>query len=201
MDRRFRLRLEQLVADCQVPGDAFVGLRQRLEEFVQPFFDSLPSPESRSHGQTYISGLLSDVARKNTESIAYRHDLDRQVLQRFVGYTNWDHRPLLDKLTRQVAAEIGEPDAVIVFDPSGFAKRGSESVGVQRQWCGRLGKVENCQIGIYMGYVTRREQVLVDERLYLPQEWNRRRLTKCGVPRDMAHQTPTPSIPGTSGRA
>jgi SRSO17 transposase len=76
-----------------------------------------------------------------------------------------------------------------VFDPSGFAKRGSESVGVQRQWCGRLGKVENCQVGIYMGYVTRREQVLVDERLYLPQEWTRRRLTKCGVPREVTHQT------------
>jgi SRSO17 transposase len=189
MERRFRVRLDQLLADCHVPDDAFSGITQRLESFAQPFVALLPSPESQAHGHTYISGLLSDVARKNTESIAYRHDLDRQVLQRFIGYTTWDHKPLLDELTRQVVAEIGEPDAVIVFDPSAFPKRGSESVGVQRQWCGRLGKTENCQVGVYMGYVTREEQVLVDERLYLPKEWNRRRLNKCRVPKEVEHQT------------
>ena len=189
MDRRFPLRLEQLLADCDVPDDAFDDLTQRLQDFARPFLASLPSPESRDHGHTYISGLLSDVARKNTESIAYRHDKDRQVLQRFLGYTTWDHVPLLDELTRQVAAEIGEADAVLVFDPSAFAKRGSESVGVQRQWCGRLGKTENCQVGVYMGYVTRTEQVLVDERLYVPKEWTRRRLTKCGAPKEVTHQT------------
>ena len=133
MDRRFQLRLEQLLADCHVPDDAFEDLTQRLNGFVEPFLASLPSPESRDHGHTYISGLLSDVARKNTESIAYRHEIDRQCLQRFIGYTDWDHKPLLDELTRQVVAEIGEADAVIVFDPSAFAKSGTESVGVQRQ--------------------------------------------------------------------
>jgi SRSO17 transposase len=189
MDRRFQLRLEQLLADCHVPDDAFEVITQRLGDFVEPFLASLPSPESRDHGHTYLSGLLSDVARKNTESIAYRHEIDRQCLQRFIGYTEWDHKPLLDELTRQVAAEIGEADAVIVFDPSAFAKRGTESVGVQRQWCGRLGKTENCQLGVYMGYVTRAEQVLVDERLYLPKEWTRKRLKKCGVPKEVKHQT------------
>lgn len=189
MDRRFQLRLEQLLADCNVPDNAFDELTQRLHDFAQPFLESLPSPESRDHGNTYLSGLLSDVARKNTESIAYRHDKDRQVLQRFIGYTDWDHKPLLDELTRQVAAELGEADAVIVFDPSAFAKSGSESVGVQRQWCGRLGKTENCQVGVYMGYVTRTEQVLVDERLYVPKQWTRTRLKKCGVPKEVKHQT------------
>jgi len=191
MDRRFRLRLEQLLTDCMVPPTAFDGLLERLELFARPFLTSLPSPESRTHGRTYLAGLLSDVARKNTESIAYRHDLDRQGLQRFIGYREWDHKPLLDELTRQVAKEIGEADAVLVFDPSGFPKRGSESVGVRRQWCGRLGKTENCQVGIYMGYVTRREQVLVDERLYLPAEWgtDRKRRKKCGVPRVVEHRT------------
>lgn len=189
MERRFRLRLDQLLADCTIPDDALTGLAQRLEDFARPFLESLPSPESRDHGHTYLAGLLSDVARKNTESIAYRHGKDRQVLQRFLGYTPWDHAPLLDELTRQVAAEIGEADGVIVFDPSAFAKKGTESVGVQRQWCGRLGKTENCQVGIYMGYVTRQEQVLVDERLYLPKEWTRQRLTKCGVPEEVTQQT------------
>ena len=191
MDRRFEVRKEELLADCKVEPDAFAGVLQRLEQFARPFLDSLPSAASKSHGHTYMSGLLSDVQRKNTESIAYRHDLDRQVLQRFVGYMEWDHEPLLDELTRQIATTIGERDAVIVFDPSGFPKRGSESVGVQRQWCGRLGKTENCQLGVFMGYVTRNEQVLVDERLYLSEEWiaDKSRRKKCGVPKHVRHQT------------
>jgi SRSO17 transposase len=191
MDRRFTLRKEELLADSEVGPEAFTDIEQRLEKFAEPFVASLPSPESKIHGHTYMAGLLSDVARKNTESIAYRHDVDRQVLQRFIGSTDWDHEPPLDELTRQVAAEIGEPDAVIVFDPSAFPKRGSESVGVQRQWCGRLGKTDNCQVGIYMGYVTRTEQVLVDQRLYLPTEWiaDKTRRTKCGVPAEIKHQT------------
>jgi SRSO17 transposase len=191
MERRFELRKDELLAGCQVSTEAFTDILRRLETFAEPFVASLPSPESRAHGRTYVSGLLSDVERKNTESIAYRHDLDRQVLQRFIGYMPWDHEPLLDELTRQVAAELGEPDAVIVFDPSGFPKRGPESVGVQRQWCGRLGKTENCQVGIYMGYVAHAEHALVDMRLYLPKKWaaDRTRRKKCGVPKEVRYQT------------
>ena len=66
---------------------------------------------------------------------------------------------------------LGEPDGVIVFDPSAFPKKGDKSVGVAMQWCGRLGKVENCQVGIYMAYVTRKEHAIVNVRLYLPEEW------------------------------
>src|ERR1700730_4318478 len=134
MERRFELRREELLAGCQVSPEAFTGIIGRLERFAEPFFLSLPSRESQGHGRTYVCGLLSDVQRKNTESIAYRHDLDRQVLQRFIGYMPWQHDPALDELTHQIAAELGESAAVIVFDPSGFPKRGPESVGVQRQW-------------------------------------------------------------------
>lgn len=191
MERRFRFRLKELLADCQVSSRTFIGIQERLEKFAEPFVASLPSPESRQHGRTYVAGLLSDVARKNTESIAYRHDLDRQVLQRFIGYLSWDQGPLLDELTRQVAAELGEADAVLVFDPSGFPKRGPESVGVQRQWCGRLGKTDNCQVGIYLGYVARAEHALVDFRLYLPKEWcrDRQRRKKSGVPQEVRYRT------------
>jgi len=191
MERRFEVRKEELLAGCQVSPAVFAGVMRRLEAFAEPFVASLPSPESRQHGRTYLSGLLSDVDRKNTESIAYRHDLDRQVLQRFVGYARWDYRPLLDELTDQVARELGEPDAVIVFDPSAFPKRGTESVGVKRQWCGRLGKTENCQVGVYLGYVSRREHALVDLRLYLPQDRARdkKHRQKCGVPGHVRFQT------------
>jgi SRSO17 transposase len=151
----------------------------------------MPSPESRRHTHTYLSGLLSDVGHKNAESIAYRYDLDRQVIQRFIGEVAWDHSPLTDELTRQVAAAIGRPDAVLVFDPSAFAKKGDASVGVQRQWCGRLGKVDNCQVGVYLGYVSDADHALVDFRLYLPRQWAKdcKRRKKAGVPKTVKYQT------------
>jgi SRSO17 transposase len=191
MEPRFERRKEQLLAGCQVPPTLFRGVMSRLEDFARPFAASLPSPESRHHSRTYIAGLLSDVERKNAESIAYRHDLDRQVIQRFLGEVDWDHEPLIGELNRQVAATIGHPDAVLVFDPSAFPKKGAASVGVQRQWCGRLGKVENCQVGVFLGYVTDTEHALVDFRLYLPREWaiDKKRRKKSGVPKDVRYRT------------
>jgi SRSO17 transposase len=191
MEPRFQGRKEQLLADCQVPPTAFRGAIHRLELFAQPFVASLPCPESQQHTHTYLSGLLSDLEHKNAEAIAYRYDLDRQTLQHYLGTSPWDHRPLMDELNRQVADAVGRPDAVLVFDPSAFPKKGEASVGVQRQWCGRLGKVENCQVGIYLGYVTEVEHVLVDFRLYLPDEWakDRPRRKQCGVPKEIRYRT------------
>ena len=86
-----------------------------------------------------------------------------------------------------------EPDAVLVFDPSAFPKKGTASVGVQRQWCGRLGKVENCQVGVFLGYVSDADHALVDFRLYLPQEWakDRKRRKRCGVPKEVKYRRGT----------
>src|SRR5512143_2879511 len=191
MEPRFQQRRDQLLADCQVPPATFRGAVSRLEAFARPFVAPLPSPESRQYTGTYLAGLLSDLEHKNAEAIAYRHALDRQTLQAFVGASPWDHTPPIDELNRQVAADLGRPDAVLVFDPSAFPKKGSASVGVQRQWCGRLGKVENCQVGVFLGYVTDSEHVLVDLRLYLPKEWakDRKRRKRCGVPKEIRYCT------------
>ena len=191
MEPRFQRRKDELLAGCQVPPSLFRGAVRRLESFAQPFVAALPSPESRSHSHTYLAGLLSDVERKNAESIAYRYDLDRQVIQRFIGEVDWDHGPLIEELSRQVARTIGRPDAVLVFDPSAFPKKGTASVGVQRQWCGRLGKVDNSQVGVFLGYVGDEEHALVDFRLYLPREWarDRKRRKKAGVPKGLTYRT------------
>jgi SRSO17 transposase len=191
MERRFELRKEELLADCQVSAAAISGMMGRLERFAEPFCACLRRPEQRQHAQTYVQGLLSDVDRKNAEAIAYRHDEDRQGLQTFLGTAPWDHQPLLFELTRQVGDALGETDGVLVFDPSAFPKKGRHSVGVARQWCGRLGKVENCQVGVFMGYVSRLEHALVDVRLYLPKEWakDRKRRRECGVPKEVRYQT------------
>lgn len=191
MERRFELRKEELLAGCQVSPTAFRGILERLEQFAEPFCACLGRPEQRQHAQTYLQGLLSDVERKNAEAIAYRHDQDRQGLQTFLGTAPWDYQPLLFELTRQVGQQLGEADGVVIFDPSAFAKKGTHSVGVARQWCGRLGKVENCQVGVFMGYASRTEQALVDMRLYLSREWarDRKRRKECGVPKEVRYQT------------
>jgi SRSO17 transposase len=191
MERRFRVRLEELLDDAQVRPSLLKGILPRLEMFLQPFVATLATPERQTNARHYVQGLLSELGSKDVESIAYLHDRERQGLQKFIGQTEWDHRPLLTELARQVGWELGEPDGVLVFDPSAFPKQGSESVGVQRQWCGRLGKIDNCQVGIYLGYASRREHALVDVRLYLPQEWakRQRRRRKAGVPDGLRFRT------------
>jgi SRSO17 transposase len=191
MERRFRIRLDELLVDSEVRTGLLRGVMPRLEAFLEPFLKALRTVEQKTNGTHYVSGLMSDLDSKDVESIAYLHDRDRQGLQKFIGQSEWDHRPLLDELARQVTSELGETDGVLVFDPSAFPKQGTESVGVQRQWCGRLGKTENCQVGIYLGYVSRREHALVDMRLYLPKTWanRKRRRNKVGVPADIRFRT------------
>jgi SRSO17 transposase len=191
MERRFRVRLDELLKDAEVGPGLLRGVMPRLETFLQPFVESLCSTEQRDNTQQYVSGLLSDLGSKDVESIAYLHDRERQGLQKFIGQSEWDHQPLLTELARQVGTELGEADGVLVFDPSAFPKKGTASVGVQRQWCGRLGKIDNCQVGIYLGYVSRKEHALVDVRLFLPKSWanSRKRRKKAGVPKDRRFQT------------
>jgi len=191
MERRFEARLQELMDEAIVPTDLWRDVLPRLEQFLRPFVEHLQRSEQRHNASTYVAGLISNLEAKNVESIAYLHDQERQKLQKFIGQAPWDYGPLLTELTRQVGQELGEADAVLVFDPSAFAKKGNASVGVQRQWCGRLGKLENCQVGVYLGYATRQEHALVDVRLYLPEEWakDKARRGRVGVPREVRFQT------------
>ena len=206
MERRFRVRLGELLDDAEVHPDLLRGLVPRLEGFVRPFVAALGSDARRQNATHYIRVLVSNLGAKTAEAIAYLHDRERQGLQKFIGQADWDHTPLMAELARQVGAELGEPDAVLVFDPSAFPKKGTESAGVQRQLCGRLGKLENCQVGIYLAYVSRREHALVDVRLYLPEEWtrSRRRTRAAGVPRGVRfrtrHQLILDMLDGRGGR-
>jgi SRSO17 transposase len=191
MVSRFEIRKQELLAEAEVGPDLSRGMMERLEKFIRPYGEALATDERQRHAQEYVTGLLSHLESKTGESIAYLHAQDRQPIQKFIGQVAWDHQPLLKILAGQVAEQIGETDGVIVFDPSAFAKKGDKSVGVKRQWCGRLGKVENCQVGIYLGYVSQTEHALVDVRLYLPKEWakNRKRCREAGVPKKTRFQT------------
>lgn len=191
MERRFEVRKKEMLAECQTSPDLFADWEQRLDDFLEPFAELLNHEKQQENIVTYLSGLLSNVKRKNVESIAYEHDQIRQVLQHFIGQAEWDDSLLRAELARHVGRELGEDDGVLVFDPSSFAKKGTASVGVDRQWCGRLGKVDNCQVGIYLAYVARREHALVDMRLYLPEEWakDKKRRKKAGVPKEVRFAT------------
>lgn len=191
MHWRYRLRKQQLLDECEIGPDVFRGGIERLTEFARPFAACLVRQEQREHARTYLAGLVSDLKPKTAESIAYRHAQERHGLQHFVGSSTWDHRPLIRELVGQVGREIGSPDGVIVFDPSGFAKKGEASVGVQRQWLGRQGKVDNGQVGVFMAYASHHEHALVDVRLYLPKAWavDRARRKRCGIPKAERYRT------------
>jgi len=191
MDRRFALRKVQMCEQCVVRAESVGRLPAALSNFIRPFAERLCDVLQRGHAQQFCEGLLSNMNRKNTEAIAYEQDQERHNLQHFIGSSPWEHKPLIDELCSQVGAALGEADGVIVIDPSGFPKQGRKSAGVARQWCGRLGKVANCQVGIFLAYVSRREQVLCDFRLFLPQEWtkDRERCRAVGVPPTVVFQT------------
>jgi SRSO17 transposase len=164
---------------------------ERLRDFAVPYQHALETEAGKRNISLYLQGLLSHVPRKNAEAIAALVDVERLVLQAFIGTAPWDHRPLIQVLIGQVAERLGEPDGVIAFDPSSFPKRGTHSVGVKRQWCGHRGKVDNCQVGVYMGYVSRHDHAVLDFRLSLPQEWARdaQRRAECHVPPEVQYHT------------
>jgi SRSO17 transposase len=184
-------RREEVLSDCLVSPDVFHQMVDRLGEFVMPYQHALETEASGRHVHLYLEGLLSDLERKNAEKIATFVDVERQVIQDFIGTVPWDHRPLVTVLVGQVADRWGEPDGIIAFDPSSFPKRGTHSVGVKRQWCGHRGKVDNCQVGVFMGYVSHHDHVLLDFRLALPEEWARdeQRRQECHVPPEVRYHT------------
>jgi SRSO17 transposase len=137
-----------------------------------------------------IKGRLSGLDRKTSEPIAREADEPRRNLQRFVGAGEWDDEGVMAKLRSQVREELGDANGVMVLDPSSFPKKGTESCGVQRQWCGRLGKKENCQVGVFLVYAGSKGHAPLDRQLYVPESWakDKKRRQKCHVPRSLKYQ-------------
>jgi len=184
-------RQEALLRDCIVSPDVFDHMVERLRDFAVPYQHALETAAGKRNVYLYLQGLLSHLPRKNAESIATLVDVERLVLQEFIGIAPWDHRPLVTVLVGEVVDRLGEPDGIIAFDPSSFPKRGAHSVGVKRQWCSHRGKVDNCQVGVFMGYVSRHDYALLDFRLSLPEEWTRdkQRRQECHIPETVSYRT------------
>jgi SRSO17 transposase len=175
--------LEQTVLSSQ----AISGCRRRLAGFLQRYLPLFYRSEQRENATIVIQGLLSGLQRKTCEPIAREHGVHRKPIQSFVGSGAWDDEAVMTELRRHVREQLADEQGVLVIDPSAFVKRGTESCGVKRQWCGRWAAVENCQVGVFLCYATARGHAPLDRKLYLPKEWaqDQARRKKCHVPDDV----------------
>ncbi len=169
-------------------------LAEELAAYRSEFAGCFARREQVHWAQAYLSGLLQPHIRKSAEVIALHvpQAVVRDV-QRFIGEGAWDDRAVLDRHAQLVAQSLGCSDGVLIVDGSDFPKQGKHSVGVTRQYCGALGKVANCQAGVFLAYASRRGHTLLDARLYLPEAWLSEAWQglreECHVPLGMAFKT------------
>ena len=141
--------------------------------------------EARRHAWAYIRGLLSPVERKNGWQLAeVNGDATPYGLQHLLGRARWDAAAVREDLRTYLVESIGDPQAVLVLDETGFLKKGQQSAGVARQYSGTAGRIENCQIGVFLAYASRQSHALLDCALYMPQAWtnDRERCKRAGLP-------------------
>src|SRR5919199_442632 len=164
------------------------GLRQLADRLARHFVRSEP----RQRVFAYLRGLLAPVARKNGWQLAEAAgDRTPDAVQDFLSRVRWDAEAVRDDLRAYVVEHLGDPQAVLVLDETGFLKKGTKSVGVQRQYSGTAGRIENCQIGVFLAYISRRGQAFIDRALYLPESWaeDRARRAEAGVPETITFRT------------
>ena len=147
------------------------ALGRELVAFLGLFADCFGRREARELLRVYVKGQLSDLHRKTAEAIALRFGKAPRTLQRFLESIKWDEKRLRDRCQQIVARDHAHPEAIGVVDESGVAKSGKATVGVGRQWNGNRGKVDNCVVGVHLGYAAPGFQCLLDSGLFLPEDW------------------------------
>jgi SRSO17 transposase len=148
--------------------------------------------EPRQRALAYLQALLSPIERKNGWQIAEQAgEASPDGMQRLLATSDWDAEQVRDDLRRYVLEHLADPDGVLVVDETGFLKKGTKSVGVQRQYSGTAGRIDNCQIGVFLAYASPRGRTFLDRALYLPAEWvaDPARCQEAGVPAGVAFQT------------
>lgn len=173
-----------LLNDATLTASTVQGCRRRVTAFLERYLPCFGRREQRDHAVQVLRGKLSALDRKTCEPIAREAGVARKPVQTFVGAGAWDDEAVMSELRRHVTEAFADPDATFVVDGSAFPKKGTQSCGVQRQWCGRLGKVDNCQVGVFLACVSGGRLAPLDCGLYLPREWaeDDDRRQKCHVP-------------------
>jgi SRSO17 transposase len=176
-----------------IPRDV-EGFAEELWEFQAAFHDCFARSEPRAYFFDSMVGQLRQLERKSIEPMALHVEGGTiRGMQRFLSEVVWDEEQRLWNYHQLVAEELGDPDGVLLFDETGFIKKGKDSVGVARQYCGPLGKGEHCQVGVLAGYASRHGYTLVDKRLFLPEVWwtdtSAARRTRGNVPNELTFQS------------
>ena len=162
---------------------------ERLCERIGPRF---ARPEVRRRAVGFLRGLLGEVDRKNGWQLAeHARETTPDGMQRLLTTTRWDPDALRDDVRAYVVEQLGDPAGVLVVDETGFLKKGAMSAGVQRQYSGTAGRIENCQVGVFLAYASGKGRALVDRELYLPAGWasDPARRTEAHVPEQVGFQT------------
>lgn len=165
-----------------------------LSGFHEQFADCFQRSESREHFYNYMAGQFSPIARKSIEPIALAvKDGNVRAMQRFVSDAPWADNKMISKYRSLINDDLGSPDGALIFDESGFAKKGQDSIGVARQYCGNIGKVDNCQVGVFAAYASEHGYSLIDKQLFIPEKWftddYRARRKKCKLPHKTVFRT------------
>jgi len=162
---------------------------EQLHARIAPYF---ARPEPRRRVLLYLQGLLSPLERKNGWSLAeHAREARPYGMQRLLVGSVWDADLVRDDLRQYVVEHLGDPQAVLAIDETSFPKRGDKSAGVQVQYCGTTGQVENCQVGVFLSYVAKGSHTLIDRALYLPRSWthDRQRSQDADIPETVCFQT------------
>jgi SRSO17 transposase len=165
-------------------------LGPKLNRFLKQFDDCFSRKDTRGHLPVFIKGQLSDLPEKSVEPIAVEAGMAPRTLQEFLSLSKWDHDQMRDRLQAIVRAEHSGPHAIGMFDETSDPKKGDKTPGVQKQWCGRLGKTENCIVTVHLGYAVEDFHCLLDGELFLPESWadDRERCREAGIPDTMVYR-------------
>jgi SRSO17 transposase len=166
------------------------NMGRKLRTFLAEFDDCFSRSDQRAHLQTYINGQLSDLERKSIEPIALAANVPPRTLQYFLSSAPWDGPRLRDRVQWIVARDHSHPRAIGIIDESGNPKKGDHTAGVQRQWCGNTGKLDNCVVAVHLAYAFNDFQCLLDSDLFLPKEWadDPKRRKAAGIPEDVVYR-------------
>ena len=179
--------------ECNLGKKEVERFLQELKKYMKVFEPAFGRVEQWKRSKAYMQGLLGNASRKNVEQMALRLGENVRSLQYFVGQGRWEAEPVIVVHQGLVGETLGEEDGVMLIDESSVVKQGHESVGVAAQYCGSVGKIANGQVGVYLGYASRKGYSLVESRLFMPDEWfeegHAEQRVACGVPEDLVHQT------------
>jgi SRSO17 transposase len=165
-------------------ADEIRQLKPMLSRFLRQFDGCFARPETRAHLPVYVEGQLSDLPRKSVEPMAVQLGVAPRTLQEFLSLLKWDEDRMRDRLAGMVAGEDAGPHAIGVIDETGWPKKGEKTPGVQRQWCGATGKIDNCVVTVHLSLAREGFHCLLDGELYLPESWAQdgERRRQAGIP-------------------